>query len=305
MRRPDDPAPADRAATGARRATSALLVASAALLILSAVLDLVIAGAGALAMVSGFAFAIVHGRLTIGGRNVAAFIVITVVVSFAAEATGVATGIVFGDYHYTSELGPRILGVPPIVQLAYVAMAYASMMTARAILGVRGPQRGWRIVAVAFAGAIPMVGWDVTMDPHLSTIEGAWIWEDGGEYFGVPLHNYVGWFLTVFVFLVLYGLWESRTAGGAAPRAASPWLWVEPALFYGIIAVGAVLSPLLAGIPDTLASPGNYAGSNRDMVLSLSLVGAFTMGGPLAFALLRTALDARPSAHARPSAAGT
>jgi hypothetical protein len=238
-------------------------------------------------MLAGFALVLVHGAVTIGRRNTIAFIVITVVISFAAESVGVATGIVFGDYHYTDDLGFKILGVPPLVQIAYVAMAYASLMTARLILRTDAPRDTIQLLAVTFIAALVMVGWDVAMDPLQSTLSGDWVWEQGGRYFGVPLHNYLGWFLTVFAFLLAYGLWERRgPEREISPSGDEWWLRAEPTIYYAIIALGLVLTPLLGWGPDSLAAADNYPGTVDDLEASMSLVAVFTMGGPVAFALL-------------------
>jgi hypothetical protein len=275
-----------------------LLAASVFLLAISALFDLIPAGAGAPVMLAGFALVLVHGSVTIGRRNTIAFIVITVVISFAAEAIGVATGIVFGDYHYTDDLGFKILGVPPLVQIAYVAMAYASLMTARLILDAESPRDTLPLLAVTLVGALVMVGWDVAMDPLQSTASGDWVWEQGGAYFGVPLHNYLGWFVTVFVFLLVYGLWERR---GREPETSALggewWVRAEPTVYYGIIALGVVLTPVLGWGPDELARPENYPGTVEDLEASMALVAIFTMGGPTVLALLRLAL-ARSSSGA-------
>lgn len=276
---------------------------------LSAVLDLTpITGGAALVMFAGFLFAIVHGRVALGGRNLLAFVLITVVISFAAETIGVATGVIFGDYHYTGELGPKLLGVPLTIPIAYTAMAYASLMIARAILGVDGGGR--RPLAVALAGAIVMVGWDVAMDPALSTLNGDWVWEQGGPYFGVGIHNYVGWFCTVFAFMAVYGLWERRHRIAAPTGVAASRLFAsEPVLFYAVIALGIVATPVIGATPESLAVPQNYSGSISDLNESMALVACFTMGGPAAFALLRIwdrgRADGRPDrqpAAARPGA---
>src|SRR5262249_39004227 len=145
-----------------------------------------------------------------GWRNIIAFILITVVISFASEVIGVATGLIFGPYHYTDQLGPKLFGVPPMVQVGYLATGYASMIMARIILSLLRPVTGWAILPAALAGACIMVSWDVAMDPYQSTVAGDWIWHEGGGYFGVPLHNYAGWFGTVFVFMLVYFMFASR-----------------------------------------------------------------------------------------------
>lgn len=242
-------------------------------------------------ILAGLVFTVVHGGLALGWKRVAVFIGITVAVSFTSEAVGVATGCVFGNYHYTDNLGPKILGVPPLIQAGYVAMSYASLIVARIILGAIATPAGWRFVAVALAGAFIMVSWDVAMDPYQSTISGDWIWHDGGPYFGVPLHNYAGWFGTVFLFLLLYQAYE-KTNPVSAPTspASSRWFWSEPVVFYALMAVGIIIVPLMGGVAGPIASPQNYSGSLNVLEGSLSLVATFVMGTPVVLALGRLAL---------------
>jgi putative membrane protein len=60
--------------------------------------------------------------------------------------------------------------------------------------------------AVPFIASFMMVAWDLGMDPTSSTIRHAWIWQQGGGYFGVPLTNYLGWFFTVYLFFQGFAL---------------------------------------------------------------------------------------------------
>src|SRR5262245_42701976 len=80
-----------------------------------------------LTLLAALIFVVAHGYIALGWRNIVAFILITVVVSFISEAVGVATGLVFGTYHYTDSLGPKLLGVPPLIQIGYLATGYASL----------------------------------------------------------------------------------------------------------------------------------------------------------------------------------
>jgi uncharacterized membrane protein len=103
-----------------------------------------------LTLLAALIFVVAHGSIALGSRNIVAFIVITVAISFASEAIGVATGLVFGAYHYTDLLGPKLLGVPPMIQIGYLATGYASVMMARIILSLRRPVRGWAIAAASW-----------------------------------------------------------------------------------------------------------------------------------------------------------
>jgi putative membrane protein len=236
----------------------------------------------------GFALVLVHGSAALGWHNVLLFVLITIAVSFTAEAVGVATGLVFGDYHHTTELGPRILGVPPVIQLGYIAMGYASSIMARIVLGQLGPARGWSLLLVPLMGTFIMVSCDVAMDPLQSTVAGDWIWEKGGAYFGVGIHNYVGWFGTVFIFLVCYQLLTTRLP--ETPRTVltgSPVFWSAPVLFYALLALRIIQIPLVGGLAEPWASPENYTGSADVLTDSLALVACFVMGTPVVTALCR------------------
>jgi hypothetical protein len=131
------------------------------------------------------------------------------------------------------------------------------------------------------------------MDPYQSTVMGDWIWREGGGYFGVPLHNYAGWFGTVFMFILLYLIFASRYAeepqeGLIQNRTA---FWSLPVFYYALIAIGIIITPLVGGISLPYASPTNYAGAPQALEASMSLVAIFVMGSPVVFALCRLFLN--------------
>jgi putative membrane protein len=103
----------------------------------------------------------------------------------------------------------------------------------------------WAIIAASLAGAFIMVSWDVAMDPYQSTVTGDWIWHEGGGYFGVPLHNYAGWFGTVFVFMLVYFIFASRY--GEQPQEHLiqnlTVFWSLPVLYYALLALGIIYAP--------------------------------------------------------------
>jgi uncharacterized membrane protein len=246
-----------------------------------------------LTLLAALIFIIAHGFIAFGPRNLIAFSLITVIISFVSEVIGVATGLIFGAYHYTDQLGPKLLGVPPMIQIGYLATGYAAVIMGRIILSLLRPVTGWAILAASVAGAFLMVSWDVAMDPYQSTVTGDWIWHDGGGYFGVPLHNYAGWFGTVFTFMLVYFLFATRYPEQPqedliGDRTA---FWSLPVLYYALIAIGIIIAPLVGGISLPFASPANYTGTPAALETSLSLVAIFVMGSPVVFALCRLFLD--------------
>jgi Carotenoid biosynthesis protein len=74
----------------------------------------------------------------------------------------------------------------------------------------RNPNGKSDVILLPIAAAFVMTQWDLVMDPPSSTISKAWIWHDGGTYFGVPHVNYFGWLLTSWLFYQAFALYLSR-----------------------------------------------------------------------------------------------
>ena len=149
----------------------------------------------------GFGFALLHASLRWNWRAALTLFVISFVISLTFESLGVATGLVYGAYHYTEKLGPKFLGlVPYLIPAAWFMMMYPSLVIAERVTPLTS---GWaRGLSVAAVGGLVMTAWDVVMDPMMVR-GGHWVWDVNGPYFGVPLQNYWGWWLTTFcVFLV-------------------------------------------------------------------------------------------------------
>ncbi len=196
------------------------------------------------------AFSLWHFTRWAGAATAWLSFVAVAVVSFTGEALGVATGLVFGNYYYPDgPLGPLLLGVPPLIQLQYFAMAYASLMLARSIGGaLTRAAHGWHLVAVSAMAAFGMTLLDLASDPWHSTIGGQWIWREGGSYFGVPVHNFIGWFFETLVFLLIIQALLNRPR--ALARIAEPkprGFLLQGVLLYGTFPFAVALIPALQG----------------------------------------------------------
>ena len=72
------------------------------------------------------------------------------------------------------------------------------------------------------------------MDPVWSTVMHAWIWLQGGAYFGVPLSNFAGWYITVYIFYQLFAVYLRH--GSATPATLPSSHWGCAGHFYAISA---------------------------------------------------------------------
>jgi len=183
------------------------------------------AGLPALTLIA-WGTAILHSMASLGGGAAAVFFGISFVVSLGMETFGVRSGLVYGAYHYTPKLGFRVLGVVPIlIPLAWFVMVYPGWVMARSIASGRGV---FRKAAIAAVGALAVTAWDLALDPFMVQ-RGYWVWENGGNFFGVPLHNFAGWWATVFLILALFeacGEWRPRRVGAFS---------IQPVLLYAVV----------------------------------------------------------------------
>jgi putative membrane protein len=209
-----------------------------------------------------------HAWYSLGGRHTLAFFSLSAVISWVYEQVGVATGLVFGVYHYTGYLGARLGDVPLLIPLAWFMMIYPSYVIANLAIGLRPtgtPPGVARLVRLAAVSAALMTLWDLVIDPILSGPSvRAWIWETGGPYFGVPVHNYAGWLLTTFTVYLAYRAFEQRsppiplgpvTAGVAALPVATYGLMLASNLLSGVAPAGlAIIGPVVMGVPLAVAA---------------------------------------------------
>jgi uncharacterized membrane protein len=121
-------------------------------------------------------------------RSAITFVMVTFL-SYSAELIGSHTGIPFGKYHYTAVLQPQLAGVPLLIPLAWMMMMPPAWAVARLITGKSG-----RALSFIIVSALAFTAWDLFLDPQMVGW-GFWQWEIPGQYFGIPLSNYLGWFL--------------------------------------------------------------------------------------------------------------
>lgn len=196
-----------------------------------------------LSTLAGFAFALLHAAVRMGWKRALGFLGLVFAISLALESVGVATGRVYGPYHYTPKLGSLFLGlVPYLIPVAWFMMMYPSFVIADWLIPQKWT-RWQRLFGVAAAGGLVMTAWDVVIDP-LMVLGGHWAWDVKGAYFGVPLQNYWGWWLTAFVIFALF-LLLSR---GRTSLTADPGFDRMVVLSYTVTGVGDIIAALSVGL---------------------------------------------------------
>jgi putative membrane protein len=220
---------------------------------------------------------LIHGIYMMGWRRGCTFFGVAVVVGFVMEYLGVKTGVIFGHYHYTDVLNPKILGtVPVVIPLAWFMVLYLSHQMANLLLtgrSVGGPKGAWATFFAALLSGMILTAWDLVMDPVMVSDVGAWVWERGGGYYGIPMRNFLGWVVTGALASGIYRMLEPHLEMRPLGRTR-PLFLVLPMIGYGVLCLGDLVignppatravAPFAMGIPLMAAMLKLYGGNHPD-----------------------------------------
>ena len=208
--------------------------------------------AGAMLVVLGLM--IWHSWVVKGPRQTVAFFLIAIIISWFCEFIGHNYAWFFGKYKYTDTLGPRLGGVPLLIIVTWAVVIYSAFMLIDWLLGLGGARRGrswwgsflWSALLAATTATL-VCAWDMMVDPFATSQvwqtganKAAWWWWTSGPYLkelkvwkgagGVPIGNFVGWWLAPFFIVLIFYLFFQR------PNAISDRLInVAPAMVYAYI----------------------------------------------------------------------
>jgi len=179
----------------------------------------------------GAGVSVSHAAISRGLRTGLGVLALVAAVAVLLEALGLSTGFPYGEYTYSDTLGPTLLGVPFLVPLAWLLMAWPSwVLAARLVPG----SRPVRVLVAAYVFA----AWDVVLDPQLVQA-GYWRWAHPSPGLPgidtVPLTNLAGWLVAGLLLMALLDLLVARTAqppaiGDAAPLLTLGWMTLGGAL---------------------------------------------------------------------------
>ena len=129
--------------------------------------------------------------------------------------------------------------------------------------------------------------WDLGMDPMSSTVQQVWVWHHGGGYFGVPLSNFLGWYLVVWTIYQVYALYLSYRKSSFIP-AYNKGYYFQPVIFYLLIAVNDLL-PVDIHNPKTVSDLSGRTWHVSDLYETTLIVTIFSMGFVVVLALIKLA----------------
>jgi putative membrane protein len=219
-------------------------------------------------------FALIHGARSYGSRGILVFTTLSLGIGTLFEIVSLRTGFPFGHYRFTDLMGPKLFDLPILLVLAYVGMGYLSWVLGLTILGYQNePLVGRKIVLTPLTASFVMTVWDLSMDLVWADIDHAWVWRDGGSYYGVPISNFFGWFLTVYIVSQLFALYVRKRA--ISPPQTSRWRLAI--LFYVTSGIGNLLVIAPASLGEIFVDAAGRRWLIGDILWASRLVSIFLM----------------------------
>ena len=180
-----------------------------------------------------FASYLVASVLHLGWKKTIRFTIAGYLIAFASEFSSINTGFPYGWYHYVDPTRAQelwVAGVPFFDSLSYVFLTYCSYATALLVLAPVKRLKGdlvlletgrlRRSFSVLLLGSLFQVFLDIIIDPvalqgsrwFLGRIYG---YRGVGTHFGVPISNYLGWWLVSALLIAALQLIDRLAARGA------------------------------------------------------------------------------------------
>ncbi len=242
-------------------------------------------------MVAAVCLALIHGSMRYGSRGVLVFLLLSSGVGFSMENLSIAGGTPFDQYYYTNFFHSPMIGQVPLdVGVLYFGMGYTAWVIGNILLDkadTRLDQR-FNLIALPVVAAFVLAMWDVVVDPTSSTIHNVWIWRNSGGYFGVPLTNYLGWYVAAFLFFQGFALYLAARSRRTPIRtnAQDKRYWLPPVALYLLVAAGYLVTYVISPNTDHADALG-YVWRSKDIYETAAIISIYTMGFAGVLAVLR------------------
>ncbi|HUD44772.1 MAG TPA: carotenoid biosynthesis protein [Patescibacteria group bacterium] len=189
-----------------------------------------------------------HSMYSLGKIRGLVFIVLASLTGLGSEIWALKTGTIFGGHYIYQPSGLMIFNVPLIVIFFWGVFIYTGYCITNSFLywlNKTKPNRKKNNILflpllVLFDGLF-VVAIDLFMDP-IEVKAGAWHWLGGGAYFGIPIGNFIGWFLVTILVTGIYRLFEYYFFG--EQHKIDKKIFLIPVIGYTAICVSLTVSAL-------------------------------------------------------------
>lgn len=183
---------------------------------------------------------VLHSFITLSPMRGTFFLLLAAALGFTSEYFGLKYGQFFGTYYmYSPQI--TVFTVPLQVIFYWAVFIYTGYCITNSFLfwqRIKKPQyrlkNGWLLIVSILSDGLIVLAIDLFMDP-LEVRQGAWTWINGGPYFGVPIGNFIGWFVVAILASGLFRSFEYFFPLKEIKYDRS--IFIIPVLLYGIVAL--------------------------------------------------------------------
>lgn len=168
-----------------------------------------------------FSFVLIHSSILLGNKKTLLIFIISLSFGLLSEVLGVKYGWIFGTYYYYS-LPPFFFGLVPLMTpISWAVIIYMSYtitnIILRGLISEKPNMKKYKLVYIILfitllssIDGLVATNLDMIIDPVSVAPEIlGWIWIGGGPYYGIPISNFVGWFLVTFSATFIFRFYES------------------------------------------------------------------------------------------------
>ncbi|MBP9669808.1 carotenoid biosynthesis protein [Candidatus Woesebacteria bacterium] len=190
---------------------------------------------------------LLHATYTKGIIRGLALIVLASFVGWFMETLGLKWGTVFGGI-YSYGGNTSVIGIVPVPVVCYwgvfIYTGYSVVNSFYYWVGKQLPNISRTnhliLLLTIIADGLLVTFIDLFMDP-IQVAQKAWAWLDGGPYFGVPIGNFIGWFVVTVIATGSFRIYEYLY-----PRSEKidSNIHLIPVIGYGLLALSFAISSI-------------------------------------------------------------
>lgn len=183
---------------------------------------------------------ILHSFITLSPFRGTFFLLLAATIGFTSEYLGLKYGQFFGTF-YTYKQQLTLFTVPLQVLFYWAVFIYTGYCITNSFLiwlrlkkPIQKFKNRWLFVLTILLDGFFVLAIDLFMDP-LEVKQGTWTWINGGPYFGVPIGNFIGWFIVAVLSSGIFRSFEYLF-----PKKEEKFdktIFIIPVLCYGLVAL--------------------------------------------------------------------
>ena len=190
---------------------------------------------------------VLHSLIALSLKRSILFIFLAVTTGTIMEYIGLKDGTFFGG-HYIYKPQIALFNVPINVILFWAVFIYTGYSITNSFLFWLYHKKPnfkirnfWLLLLTIVFDGLFVVALDLFMDP-IAVKSGSWKWLEGGQYFGVPVGNFIGWFIVTIVVTGIFRIMEYFFPKKETNYNKS--IFIIPVLGYGLLALSFCLKAL-------------------------------------------------------------